>query len=212
MRIDTKEVLRYAGYRGANPDEKTLELIERLKEETLLICEPKSIFKEVGFEKTENGITVENVFFKSRKLVSHLKNSDRLLLFAATLGTQSDMILRKYSASDRAKAVLAQAVLAAGCESYCDEICAEISASEEKNGYYLRPRFSSGYADLDLESQREFFSLLDVTKRIGVYLTDNCLMVPTKSVSAFIGLTKDKQCSVNSCLNCNNTECEFRRS
>lgn len=212
MEINTREILRYSGFRGAFPDPKTAEMIEELKKEVELCSDPKSIYKEVEFTKTEESITVENMTFHSKKLVSHLKNSDRLLIFAATLGTPSDIMLRKYISSNSAKAVLAQATLAAACESYCDEVCSQIAKKELENGYYLRPRFSPGYADLDLTSQRELFALLDITKRIGVYLSDNCLMIPTKSVSAFIGLTRDKDCNINSCENCGNTECEFRRT
>lgn len=212
MKIDTREILRYSGYRGASPDPKTAEMIEELKKEVELCSDPKSIYKEVEFTKTEESVIVNGMVFHSKKLVSHLKNSDRLLLFAATLGTPSDIMLRKYISSNSAKAVLAQATLAAACESYCDEICDEIAEKEAQNGYYLRPRFSLGYGDLDLTSQRELFSLLDITKRIGVYLSDNCLMMPTKSVSAFIGLTRDRDCNINSCANCDNTECEFRKA
>lgn len=212
MKIDTREILRYSGYRGASPDPKTAEMIEELKKEVELCSDPKSIYKEVEFAKTEGSVIIDGMVFRSKKLVSHLKNSDRLLLLAATLGTPSDIMLRKYISSNSAKAVLAQATLAAACESYCDEICDKIAEKEAKNGYYLRPRFSPGYGDLDLTSQRELFSLLDITKRIGVYLSDNCLMMPTKSVSAFIGLTRDRDCSINSCVNCDNTECEFRKA
>ncbi len=211
MKIDTREILRYSGYRGASPDPKTAEMIEELKKEVELCSDPKSIYKEVKFTKAGDSVIINGIVFHSKKLVSHLKNSDRLLLFAATLGTPSDIMLRKYISSNSAKAVLAQATLAAACESYCDEICDEIAEKEAQNGYYLRPRFSPGYGDLDLTSQRELFSLLDITKRIGVYLSDNCLMMPTKSVSAFIGLTRDRACNINSCAVCDNTECEFRK-
>lgn len=212
MEIDLKEILRYAGYKGNTPDEETLNIIENLKTEALSLIRPKSIFKEVSFEKFEDKIIVDgSAEFKSKKLVSHLKNSDRLLLFAATLGTEADMITRKYLHQDRAKAVLSQALLAAVCESYCDEVCENIARDEEKNGYYLRPRFSPGYADFDLKYQKTLFEIFDINKRIGIYLNDNCLMIPTKSVTAFIGLTKDKECSIKSCAVCENYECAFRK-
>ena len=36
------------------------------------------------------------------------------------------------------------------------------------------------------------FRLLDISKQIGVELTDSLLMVPTKSVTALIGIGIDK--------------------
>ena len=67
----------------------------------------------------------------------------------------------------------------------------------------LLSRYSPGYGDLALESQREFFRVLNVTKTIGVSLTEGCLMVPTKSVTAFIGMSKtDKNCILSGCEDC----------
>lgn len=212
MEIQKKEVLRYLGFRGAAPDDVTNALIEAVTREAKAQVRPKSIYREVSLryinaEQTEIG----GVVFQSRKLQAHLKSSDRILVFAATLGTSADMLVRRYLAQTAAKAAVAQAVLAAMCESYCDEVCAQIAAEEAKNGYYLRPRFSPGYADLALSAQRELFSILEITKRIGVTLNNACLMLPTKSVTAFIGLTKEKTCEARSCAACEARECAYRR-
>lgn len=212
MDIKTSEVLRYAGYRGNEPDERTLAVIDELKAEAKRTLSPKNIYKEVGFEKTDCSIITDcGVEFFSKKLVTHLKSSERLLAFAATLGIESDRMIRKYISSDSAKAVISQALLAAAIESYCDEICTDIAAKEEKNGWYLRPRFSPGYADFELTEQKKLFSVLEITKRTGISLSDDCLMSPSKSVTAFIGLTRDKECCFTSCENCDNKDCDFRR-
>jgi len=52
----------------------------------------------------------------------------------------------------------------------------------------LKPRFSPGYGDLPLETQREIFDVLDCSRRIGLMLNDSLLMSPTKSVTAFVGV------------------------
>lgn len=211
MLIDNKEIFRYSGYRNNVPDENVIELIEQIKSDVLKNMSPKNIYKEVCFEKQNNSVIIENKTFISERLVNHLKNSEKLIIFAATLGTESDRIIRKYSALSTAKSVLSQAVLTAAIESYCDEVCEQIAEKEKKNGFFLRPRFSPGYGDLRLEYQKEIFSILDITKRIGVSLTDNCLMIPSKSVTAFIGLTRDDDCSIQKCATCDNLKCEFRR-
>lgn len=212
MNIETKEVLRYLGFRGHKPDEVTLKLINSAKIEIISSVQPKSIYREFNLKYISDSIiSVDGVKFNSKKLRSHLKNSDRILLFAATLGLESDVMVRRYQNVDTARAAVMQAALAAAVESFCDDVCSDISREEAKKGYYLRPRFSPGYGDMALESQREFFSLLDCTKRIGLTLSDSCIMIPTKSVSAFIGLTKDKDCNFNSCGDCDNIDCEFRR-
>ena len=55
-------------------------------------------------------------------------------------------------------------------------------------GKTLAARFSPGYGDLPLEFQREIFRALDVPRRIGVSLGSSCLMSPSKSVTAIVGI------------------------
>ena len=51
-------------------------------------------------------------------------------------------------------------------------------------------RDSPGYGDFPLEAQREILVILDTPRKIGVSLTDSLLMVPSKSVSAVIGVAR----------------------
>ncbi len=212
MIIDDREIYRYLGLRGSKPDKRTAEAVNGVKAEVISSISPKSVYKEVDFKRlSDSELSADGVIFKSVKLVEHLRNSDRLLVFAATLGVEGDIILKKYMLSYPAKAVIAQAVLAAATECYCDEVCKKISRAEQKNGYYLRPRFSPGYSDFDLTEQKKIFSILDIYKRIGVSLSDSCLMSPSKSVTAFIGLSKDENCNFNLCKTCGKAYCDFRR-
>lgn len=212
MEINNKEIFRYAGFKGNEPSSEIIAVAENIKQEVISSVSPKHIVKEVCFTRTADGIMVDDTInFISKKLLSHLKSSERLLLFAATLGVEGDRITKKYSSQSSVKAVLAQATLAAAIESYCDTVCEDIALKEKTNGFYLRPRFSPGYADMALSQQKEFFKSLEITKRIGVTLNDEYMMIPTKSVTAFIGITKDRECNFNNCLNCTNTDCEFRR-
>ena len=81
----------------------------------------------------------------------------------------------------------------------------------EKDDLYLRPRFSPGYGDLKLEHQKDWFRLLDISRQIGIELTDSLLMVPTKSVTAIIGIGGDVRPSgCTGCSGCNmHGKCEF---
>ncbi len=49
-------------------------------------------------------------------------------------------------------------------------------------------RFSPGYGDLPLETQRDFIRLLDATRKAGITLNESCLMNPLKSVTAIAGV------------------------
>ena len=55
-------------------------------------------------------------------------------------------------------------------------------------GETLVKRYSPGYGDFPLEAQRELLALIDAPRKVGVWLTDSLLMVPSKSGSAMIGV------------------------
>ena len=80
-----------------------------------------------------------------------------------------------------------QACLASKIEEVCDHLEDVLIA----DGMNLRQRYSPGYFDLDIEENRKIFEMLELTKRIGLTLTDTCQMVPTKSVTAIIGIEND---------------------
>ena len=77
-----------------------------------------------------------------------------------------------------------QAVLA----SKIEEVCDSLEDTLKEQGLVLRRRYSPGYFDLDISEQKKIFALLDITKRIGLTLSDTCQMIPTKSVTAIIGI------------------------
>lgn len=187
LKYDTNEVLRYLGYRGKPADDRTLKMIDEVYGELCKVITPKYIYKEYEYEKTVDSIIVNGIEFKSKKLLSHLKNSDTVALFGATLGTGADTLIRKYSFTDTPRAAIGQATAASLVENLCDLGCEEIKTTL---GCELRPRFSPGYSDLSLSCQADFFKLLDMSKRLGVTLADSYLMTPSKSVTAFVGIIK----------------------
>lgn len=212
MRADRKETLRYLGYRGQEIEEQTERMIEETAQELERSSMPKSIYREYACEVTEDRVKLGELEIKSRNLATNLKGCERAVLLAATIGRAADFMIKKYSVSNMAKATIVQAAGAACIESYVDEVEDTIRKDAAKRGLYLRPRFSPGYGDFALECQRDIFDMLECSKRIGVTLTEGNLMMPTKSVTAVIGLTtKEREsCQMEKCSLCAKTDCEFR--
>lgn len=76
----------------------------------------------------------------------------------------------------------------------------------------MRPRFSPGYGDFPLECQQGIAAALELSKRIGVMLTDRLMMTPSKSVTAVMGLSQRPQiCRVQGCEACGKKDCGYRR-
>lgn len=66
---------------------------------------------------------------------------------------------------------------------------ARIKSFEEKQNNFVTRRFSPGYGDRELKTQKDFLKWLGAVQ-IGISLTEACLMQPEKSVSAVIGAWK----------------------
>lgn len=215
--INRREIYRYLGYRGQLPDEKVCQMVEEVLHEILHLIQPKNLYQSYECHVRGNEVRLWNemhkdtIVFTSQKLADNLMQCEKVILMAATLGLEADKLLQRYEIMNMAKASVAQACGAACIEAYCNRMQDEISRYVKEDGWYLRPRFSPGYGDLPLETQKLIFACLECTKRLGLTLTDSLLMYPTKSVTAFIGMTKNKQgCHIAKCSTCENTGCEFR--
>ena len=122
------------------------------------------------------------------------------------------MLMKKYSVTDMSKTVVLQACAAAELEEYCDEMQKQI-AIKLGEGLYLRPRFSPGYGDFSILHQRDVLQMLEAQKKIGLTLTEGYMLTPTKSVTAVIGISREKQpCHIKGCEECEKVDCAYRRS
>lgn len=229
--VNEKEIYRYLGYGKSNPDESVRKIVDEVLHQLLIQIKPRAIWMTCDCMMEGNCIWIKratsdweqdtsqsefskddaDVMLKSNHLVKNLKSCHKVIVFAATIGIEADKLLHRYEISNMAKASVAQACGAACIEAYCNKLQLELKQKAEGMGLVLRPRFSPGYGDLPLETQESIFTMLDCAKRLGLTLTDSMLMYPTKSVTAFIGLTTNREdCHVGKCSQCENVGCEFR--
>lgn len=211
LNIDIKEVFRYLGYGKEEPPKNILDLttecIKEIREKLILkACYDK--FKIT--HNTDNSVSFATIKTNSKNLTKNLKGCDEVVVFVATIGVEVDRLIQKYSIINPAKSVILQAVGAVFIETWCDLLCERLKVIYNK---YQRPRFSPGYGDFPLQEQTKIFEILDCHRKIGVGLTEGLLMIPTKSVSAVIGLSdNDLKCVSSGCEVCKNLQCEFRRN
>jgi hypothetical protein len=211
--MDTKEVLRYLGYRGADADELILSQIALVSEEVEANANKKNVFGVWDCKTEADTVILGEMNIKSRDLARHLCGCTKAVLLAATLGTGADNLLRRYNAQDMEMALVAQAVCASMIESYCDTVVCEASQSPLLEGLYPTARFSPGYGDFDISCQKDMLKLLDCEKRIALTLTDGYMLIPSKSVTAVVGFGKEKNDGYdNKCARCANTKCEYRQA
>jgi len=182
--MNKAEILRYLRTSSSVQDEQLLNLIEEQMALVNKTVQPKSIYGIFDCTVTENSLIIGEMQFRSIRLAQNLKGCRHVAVLAATLGTEGDRLLRTY-ANEGARLAVMQAVLASKIEEVCDAVQHNM---ETERGIKTRSRYSPGYFDLDISEQAKVFSLLEITKRCGITLTNTFQMIPTKSVTAFAGI------------------------
>ena len=184
-KIDKREVLRYAGVK--ENDEATEVLLDRCIKETEGAFSYKVCYNRYPISVSGEEIDLGFTKTKSHSLSLCLDGCEEIILFCASVGVELDRMIKKQSIISPATAVIYQALGSERVEALCDAFCEDMA---REIGAKLRPRFSPGYGDLLLDVQRDIFACLD-PGRIGVSLSDNLFMTPSKSVTAIIGIKKE---------------------
>ena len=181
-RLDKREVLRYLGYYGAADGcESLYGECEKL---IIPALAPKACLETYEIQRDNETLNLGFATTDSKALYKNLEGCNKIVLFAATVGAEVDRLIIKYGKLSPARSLMLQAMGSAAIECWCDDVNAEIVRTFGD----AKPRFSCGYGDLPLELQRDIFCALGVTKRLGITLSDNCFMTPTKSVTAIVGI------------------------
>lgn len=179
--INKREAARYAGVRGDLAEIKPL--LDSCEKELLSAITPRAcydIFDIVRGQSLDLGFAKVD----SRALGRNLEGCDKIALFAATIGAGADRLIMKYQKISPSRALILDALASAAAESWCDEVNKIITSQFSES----RPRFSCGYGDLPLSLQSDIFAALQVTKLLGVTLSDDYFMTPVKTVTAIIGV------------------------
>ena len=192
MTFTGRDTLRFLGFRGEPGPEERARLAEA-EAAVRAVAEPRHVARLVDIRRGGDGeLDLGGAFrLRSESLATNLRDCPRAFLFVATLGPGPDRLVRRLEATGRiADAAWAQAAAGELEDAWCDDVVALLARDPAVAECALRPRFSPGYGDVPLAIQRPFLAAVDATRRIGVSLTESLLMVPTKTVSAFVGVTE----------------------
>lgn len=207
MEIDLNEVLRYMGNGRADVDDGILSTVKSISSMMQNAASPQYVYRIFPIKVSEDTININGSLFKSKRLASHLKDCNKAAILAATLGTQADIVIRQSMVLGTVNSSAAQAAGTAMIEQVAD---LATKAIEEESGLKAIPRFSPGYADWELSAQNDMLRLCDAQKRIGITLTDSLMMIPTKSVTAIIGLNNTGCIAKKDCSQCDKKDCDYR--
>ncbi len=208
--IRREETLRYLGYAGSPIPPELEAALSRCEEEVIRTACPRATWRL--FDLLPDGHFAGTGFLpEGADVPALLQNCRRAILMAATLGMECEALLRHALQRNMSDAVILDAAASAAIENVCDNLCADLAV--RFSPLFLTDRFSPGYGDFPLSAQREVCGILDVTRQIGLSLTESGLMLPQKSVTAVLGLSELPQPRRHrSCEDCSlSGSCSFRK-
>ena len=222
IKINIKEVYRYLGYGNNLPEDNMVEIIDSCIEDVVKNSELRAAWDRFPLKGTESRgeFFIGDLKVASKDLGKNLTDCHEVFLMGATIGIGVDRLIARAMVSDVSKAAIYQAIGAAYIEDYCDYINAEIRAIACNENCKTQPRYSPGYGDLSLDYQKDIARLLNLSKNVGISLSESKIMSPSKSVTAIIGVKEmseevdsfagDEGTETRKCQFCQKTDCQYR--
>lgn len=127
--------------------------------------------------------------FESRQLARLLANCSEIVLMGATAGREiMDAIEKDATGENLTRAIVLDAAASETVDASLDWIMDYFNQSlRRESRRLLGKRYSAGYGDLFLETQKTMYQLLQLDK-IGVEITESSILIPEKSVTAITGI------------------------
>ncbi len=211
--LDSREILRYMGCPPDKAGEELRNLVADCSRQVLDTLRPRWAWRLLEVKPEEVGVRLEGgLLLPGEDLKRHLSGCGRATVFCATLGAETDALIRKTEQLDMGRALALDCCASAAVEELCDQI--ELELQGKFPGCFFPYRFSPGYGDLPLTVQGELLNLLDAPRRVGLCATGSSLLTPRKSVTAILGISEQElEQTHRSCLGCPAREsCQYRKA
>ena len=181
LSININEVKRYLKICKSNTQSD--DLINECIIEIHKLANPRAVCIEDEISIFDDVIKFSFDTIKSQNLSKNLCCCKKAYIFCATIGVEVDRLIQKYAKIEPSKSVVLNSVASALIEEFCDYINNLLKEKAE-----LCPRFSAGYGDFSITHQKQLLDALNANKKIGVSLTESYMMLPTKTITAVIGI------------------------
>lgn len=193
--LDRGEVLRYLGYAGQTLTEELDARIDAGMARCLEVARPRGCVRifdvaERGERDGEPVISLAGCALElwGSSIAAHLDGAVAAAVLAVTAGMGVEAELRRLSLTDPVGQLVLDAAGSALVERAADAAEASVVTAAADRGLFCSSRFSPGYGDLPLATQAPLLATLDAQRALGITLSADYLMSPTKSVTAVVGL------------------------
>lgn len=213
-----KEILRTERIDPENDDERSVN-IRRALDECLRKARSLTITKYIYEEKKilelkTDSIRIEGpVTFSTKKIPPYIKGAESLVLFLVTIGDGIEKEASLLTAgADPLKGYLLDRIGSFAVESLADNLERRLRKDYSLHKKSVSSRFSPGYCDWPVKEQFEFAKAINFSKA-DIVLTEGCMMVPKKSISAMVAVADEGVFKgfVSSCDICEQGDCNYRR-
>lgn len=188
-----REIYRYLRLEGSEPDEEIKGDVERNLNRLLKTAQIAKTAELRTISRDENLLRFGTFQTESRVLAENLKTSEYVVLFAITLGAAVDRLINRLTIVSKTDAFVTDACATEVLESYANSYCKEVKEAAALYDLTTHPRFSPGFADFGLEHQWPLIRTLKADKKIHIALTDGNMLIPTKTITAVMGLDQRRQ-------------------
>lgn len=190
--IPMRDVLHFLGWRGTPVEDGILRQIHDAMDGVRQELQPRVIVRHFDLDPDRR---LSGTVFSPQgdDIARMLKGCDGAILMAATLGAQSERLLLRHQARSGAEALIMDAVLSAAIEAVCDAQESMLREEYARTGWHLTDRFSPGYGDMPLHQSGEICAVLQTEKTIGLNVSHSGIMIPRKSVTAILGISRFPQ-------------------
>ena len=205
-RPDHKVIFSRLGYKQKQTELKEADRKEITNwiDEAASLMKLKGITLECNFEIADQGKifiypiadsdfhlddSAEKIEITSNSFYKFISNAKKILLMGITGGKEIMDFIEKEQKENMTKAVVLDAAAGEIADTGLDYIVSLYNKELiRKSAKLFTKRFSPGYGDLSLETQKIFYNLLEMNK-IEVDITVSFMLIPQKSVIALTGIS-----------------------
>jgi hypothetical protein len=198
--IPPGEVPRLLGYGEADVPERVQRLLAEVEREAQRLLQPAC-----AWLRSEGGVWTQSPY---------LRELEEVALCLVTVGPcLEEAVDVQHRAGDLGRSLILNAYGSAAAEAAADAANRLIREAVEGEGLRCSRRFSPGYGGWDVSEQRWIVKVLD-GERLGVALTEGCMMEPRKSITFAVNIGEDpkEMREDNPCDSCDLEDCSHRRT
>jgi len=191
--IDPDLILRLQKYR--NPERVSpvvREAARRMASLAEALVEPRGWMRRAPVRAADTDGTVwlgGEIRFRSLALARSLRSAAEVALIILTIGPALELRTDELVQQEQlAEALLLDTAGRVAVEAVIKEVRQRLRDDAWDRGYRLTARMAPGFVDWALDEQRVLFAAFG-DAALAVQLTENCIMLPRKSVSGVYGLT-----------------------